>query len=152
MYRTSDYDFTLPAGRIVQTPADPRDASRLMVLDRASGSISHQTFRDIGQIIPPGDVLGLNTTRVFRARLLGPRDGSGAPAEVLLLKPHGDGRYEALVRPGGKLGPGRIITVSPELSVEIEQVTERRTRMVRLRTGLPVDLAIDRYGHVPLPP
>jgi S-adenosylmethionine:tRNA ribosyltransferase-isomerase len=97
-------------------------------------------------------VLVLNTTRVFRARLLGTRDGSGAPAEVLLLKPHGDGRFEALVRPGGKLGPGRIITVSPELSVEIEQVTERRTRLVRLRTPLRLDQAIDRYGHVPLPP
>jgi S-adenosylmethionine:tRNA ribosyltransferase-isomerase len=152
MYRTSDYDFTLPADRIAQMPAEPRDASRLMVLDRATGSISHRTFRDIGQIIPAGDVLVLNTTRVFRARLLGTRDGSGAPAEVLLLKPHGDGRFEALVRPGGKLGPGRIVTVSPELSVEIEQVTERRTRIVRLRTALPPDEAIDRYGHVPLPP
>jgi S-adenosylmethionine:tRNA ribosyltransferase-isomerase len=152
MYRTSDYDFTLPADRIAQTPADPRDASRLMVLDRARGSISHRTFRDVGDIIPAGDVLVLNTTRVFRARLLGTRDGSGAPAEVLLLKPQGDDRYEALVRPGGKLGPGRVITVSPELSIEVEQVTERRTRIVRLRTALPADEAIDRYGHVPLPP
>jgi S-adenosylmethionine:tRNA ribosyltransferase-isomerase len=152
MYRTSDYDFTLPADRIAQMPADPRDASRLMVLDRSSGSISHRTFRDVADIIPPGDVLVLNTTRVFRARLLGTRDGSGAPAEVLLLKPQGDERFEALVRPGGKLGPGRVITVSAELSVEVEQVTERRTRIVRLRTALPVDLAIDRNGHVPLPP
>jgi S-adenosylmethionine:tRNA ribosyltransferase-isomerase len=152
MYRTSDYDFTLPADRIAQMPAEPRDASRLMVLDRATGSISHRTFRDIGQIIPAGDVLVLNTTRVFRARLLGTRDGSGAPAEVLLLKPLGDGRFEALVRPGGKLAPGRLVTVSPELSVEIEQVTDRRTRIVRLRTALLADDAIDRYGHVPLPP
>jgi S-adenosylmethionine:tRNA ribosyltransferase-isomerase len=152
MYRTSDYEFPLPADRIAQTPAEPRDASRLMVLDRASGSITHRTFSDLEQMIPPGDVLVLNTTRVFRARLLGTRDGSGAPAEVLLLKPHGGGRFEALVRPGGKLGPGRVITVSPELSVEIEQVTERRTRMVRLRTPLGPDEAIDRYGHVPLPP
>ena len=152
MYRTSDFDFTLPADRIAQMPADPRDASRLMVVDRASGSISHRTFRDVGHIIPPGDVLVLNTTRVFRARLLGTRDGSGAPAEVLLLKPQGDDRFEALVRPGGKLGPGRLITVSPELSVEVEQVTDRRTRIVRLRTDLLVDQAIDRYGHVPLPP
>jgi S-adenosylmethionine:tRNA ribosyltransferase-isomerase len=152
MYRTSDYDFTLPTDRIAQMPAEPRDASRLMVLDRTTGAISHRTFRDLGQIIPAGDVLVLNTTRVFRARLLGTRDGSGAPAEVLLLKAHGDGRFEALVRPGGKLAPGRIVTVSPELSVEIEQVTDRRTRIVRLRTALPADEAIDRYGHVPLPP
>jgi S-adenosylmethionine:tRNA ribosyltransferase-isomerase len=152
MLRTSDYDFTLPADRIAQTPADPRDASRLMVLDRAAGSISHRTFRDIAHMIPPGDVLVLNTTRVFRARLLGTRDGSGAPAEVLLLKPLAGGRYEALVRPGGKLGPGRVVTVSPELSIEVEQVTDRRTRIVRLHTNLAADDAIDRYGHVPLPP
>jgi S-adenosylmethionine:tRNA ribosyltransferase-isomerase len=152
MYRTSDYDFTLPADRIAQMPAEPRDASRLMILDRATGAIAHRTFRDLEQIIPAGDVLVLNTTRVFRARLLGTRDGSGAPAEVLLLKAHGEGRFEALVRPGGKLGAGRVVTVSPELSVVIETVTERRTRMVRLRTPLTPDEAIDRYGHVPLPP
>ena len=123
-----------------------------MLVDRASGTITHRTFRDLPEIIPPGDLLVLNTTRVLRARLLGTRDASGRPAEVLLLKSLGGSRYEALVRPGGKLGPGRVVTVAPELAVTIESVTDRRTRIVRLDSPLPLDVAIERFGHVPLPP
>ena len=79
--RTSDYDFDLPIGRIAQSPAETRDESRLMVLHRDSERIEHLTFRDITRLIPSGDAIVLNTTRVFRARLLGTRD-SGAPAEL----------------------------------------------------------------------
>src|SRR3982751_2701574 len=149
--RTSDYAFDLPAERVAQAPLPRRDESRLMVIDRASGRIGHWRFGDLPELVSAGDLLVLNTTRVFRARLLGRRD-SGAPAEVLLLKPLGDGRYEAMVSPGGKLKPGRRVHVGPGFEVEIERVTERRTRIVRLDTALPVDEAIDRYGHVPLPP
>jgi S-adenosylmethionine:tRNA ribosyltransferase-isomerase len=149
--RTADYDFELPAGRIAQAPAPRRDESRLMLVDRAAATIEHRRFRDLPELLAPGDALVLNTTRVFRARLLGRRD-SGAPAEVLLLKALGDGRYEAMVSPGGKLKPGRVVHVAPGFDVEIEAVTERRTRIVRLRTELPAADAIDRYGHVPLPP
>jgi S-adenosylmethionine:tRNA ribosyltransferase-isomerase len=149
--RTADYDFELPAERIAQRPADRRDHSRLMVVHRDSGAIEHRTFADLAGLIPPGDALVLNTTRVVRARLLGVRD-SGAPAEVFLLKPLGGERFEAMVHPGGKLRPGRIVHVAPGLDVEIEAVTERRTRVVRLRTALPVHEAIERHGHVPLPP
>jgi len=99
----------------------------------------------------PQDVLVVNRTRVLRARLLGTRP-SGAPAEILLLKPLGDARYEAMVSPGGKLKPGRRVTIAPEFSVEILEVTERRTRVVRLESVLPAEQAIERYGHVPLPP
>lgn len=131
-----------------------------MVIDRASGAIAHRRFSELADLIPAGDGLVLNTTRVLRARLLGTRDGSGRAAEVLLLKPlapggggdAGGARYEALVHPGGKLRAGRVVTVAPELAVEIEAVTDRRTRVVRLRTALPIDEAIERYGHVPLPP
>jgi S-adenosylmethionine:tRNA ribosyltransferase-isomerase len=149
--RTSDYDFALPAGRIAQTPAARRDESRLMIVQRKSGQIEHATFRDLPGLIPKGDAIVLNTTRVYRARLLGTRD-SGAPAEVLLLKPLGDNRYEAMVHPGGKLKPGRHVHVSPDLDIEILEATERRTRVVRLRSTLPVESAIERYGHTPLPP
>nr|MDP9179397.1 tRNA preQ1(34) S-adenosylmethionine ribosyltransferase-isomerase QueA [Gemmatimonadota bacterium] len=128
-----------------------RDASRLMILQRDSGTIEHATFRDLPSLIPPNDAIVLNTTRVYRARLLGTRD-SGAPAELLLLKALGDGRYEAMVHPGGKLKPGRRVHVSPDLEVEILESTERRTRIVRLRSTLPVDDALERYGHTPLPP
>jgi S-adenosylmethionine:tRNA ribosyltransferase-isomerase len=149
--RTSDYDFVLPPDRIAQTPTARRDESRLMIVRRDSQTIEHATFRDLAQLIPTGDGIVLNTTSVFRARLLGTRD-SGAPAELLLLKPLGDNRYEAMVHPGGKLKPGRHVHVSPDLDVEILEATERRTRVVRLRSPLPIEAAIERYGHVPLPP
>jgi S-adenosylmethionine:tRNA ribosyltransferase-isomerase len=149
--RTSDYDFALPAGRIAQTPAALRDESRLMIVQRKSGQIEHAKFRDLPSLIPKGDAIVLNTTRVYRARLLGTRD-SGAPAELLLLRPLGDNKYEAMVHPGGKLKPGRHVHVSPDLEVEILEATERRTRIVRLRSTLPLDEAIERYGHTPLPP
>ncbi len=122
-----------------------------MVLRRDSGAIEHRGFRDLVDLIPSGDTIVLNTTRVFHARLLGTRD-SGAPAELLLLKPLGGDRYEAMVHPGGKLKPGRRVHVSPDLEVEILDTTERRTRIVHLRSPLPVETAIERYGHVPLPP
>ena len=149
--RTSDYDFELPRDRIAQTPAARRDQSRLMIVNRAAGTIDHGRFADIATLVAPGDALALNTTRVFRARLLGTRD-SGAPAEVFLLKPLGDDRFEALVHPGGKVKPGRTIHIAPELDVDVLEVTDRRSRIVQLRSPLPVDEAIERFGHVPLPP
>lgn len=149
--RTSDYEFDLPNGRIAQTPAARRDESRLMVVRRETREIEHRTFRDLADLIPPGDAIVLNTTRVFRARLLGTRD-SGAPAELLLLRALGDGRYEAMVHPGGKLKAGRRVHVSPDLEAEILETTERRTRIVQLRSTLPLEDAIQRFGHVPLPP
>jgi S-adenosylmethionine:tRNA ribosyltransferase-isomerase len=141
----------LPTDRIAQRPLERRDASRLMVLDRGARSISHRGFADVVELIDPRDVIVVNRTRVYRARLLGTRD-SGAPAEVLLLKPLGEGLYEAMVSPGGKLKPGRRVTVAPGFTIEILHVTERRTRVVRLTSELPLADAIERYGHVPLPP
>lgn len=149
--RTSDYDFDLPPAQIAQSPAPRRDESRLMIVDRRSGSIAHRRFADIADLIPPGDTLVLNTTRVFRARLLGRRD-SGAPAEILLLKPLGDARWEAMVSPGGKLKPGRRVAIAEGFSATIEEVTERRTRIVRLEASVDPMEAIERHGHVPLPP
>jgi S-adenosylmethionine:tRNA ribosyltransferase-isomerase len=122
-----------------------------MVLDRASGAIHHRTFSDLAELIAPDDVLVVNRTRVMRARLLGTR-ASGAPAEILLLKPLGDGRFEAMVSPGGKLKPGRRVQIAPGLTAEILEITDRRTRIVRLESEEPLDAAIERHGHVPLPP
>lgn len=149
--RTADYDYDLPADRVAQSPAERRDASRLMIVDRASGAIEHAHFADLPSLIPADDVIVLNTTRVRRARLLGTRTSGGA-AEVLLLHPVGDGRWEAMVHPGGKLKPGRVVHVAPELDVRIDAITERRTRIVSLLTALPHDDAIERFGHIPLPP
>lgn len=152
-FRTSDYDFELPPGLIAQAPAERRDASRLLVVDRATGALSHRIFSDLVDYIPAGDALVLNETRVFPARLLG-RRASGAEAEVLLLTPvAGDEKvWTALVRPGAKLKPGRTVEVSDELSVDIMESTPGGERIVRLRTPLPLAEALDRYGEVPLPP
>ena len=149
--RTADFDFPLPADLIASVPVEPRDAARLLVVDRASGAITHRRFGDLATLVPPGDVLVLNRSRVLRARLLGTR-ASGAPAEVLLLKPVGGNGWEAMVSPGGKLKPGRLVHVAPGFDVEIVSVTERRTRIVRLITDGPADAAIERVGHMPLPP
>lgn len=149
--RTSDYDFVLPPDLIAQHPPERREDSRLLVVDRASGALSHRRFNDIADLLQPGDAIVLNTTRVLRARLLGTRD-SGAPAEVLLLRDRGDHVWEAMVHPGGKLKPGRVVRISDELNVEILEVTERRTRLVKLSSALPDAVAIERFGRVPLPP
>jgi len=149
---TSDYDFDLPAELIAQSPLAKRDASRLMVLDRASGSISHRSFSDLPELLAPRDLLIVNRSKVVKARLLGTRVGSGAPAEIFLLSPLGDGRYEAMVSPGGKLKPGRVVDIAPGFTVEIVSVTERRTRIVQLRAEQGIETAIEAHGHIPLPP
>src|SRR5687767_7710482 len=107
---TAAFDFHLPPELIAQSPLDRRDESRLMVVDRAAGTIAHCRFRDLPDLVAPGDAIVLNTTKVFRARLLGRRD-SGAPAEVLLLKALDAAglTWEAMVSPGGKLKPGRVV-------------------------------------------
>ncbi|HEX6370603.1 MAG TPA: tRNA preQ1(34) S-adenosylmethionine ribosyltransferase-isomerase QueA [Longimicrobium sp.] len=152
-FRTSDFDFHLPAEQVAQAPAGRRDASRLLVVDRASGELHHRTFSDLVEYIPAGDALVLNETRVFPARLLG-RKATGAAAEILLLHPHqGEEKvWTALVRPGGKLKPGRTVEIGPELSVEIVASTPGGERIVRLVTPLGLTEALDRYGEVPLPP
>jgi S-adenosylmethionine:tRNA ribosyltransferase-isomerase len=149
--RTADYDFDLPPELIAQTPAERRDQSRLMVLDRKTGTIAHQRFSDFPAFLSAGDALVINSSKVIRARLLGTRD-SGAPAEVMLIKSLGAGRYEAMVHPGGKLKAGRRISISPQLQVEILETTDRRTRIVQLHTELAFEEAIERFGHIPLPP
>jgi S-adenosylmethionine:tRNA ribosyltransferase-isomerase len=149
--RTADYDYELPRELIAQEPLAERDASRLMVVERSLARITEHRFRDLPDLLSPGDLLVRNTSRVFRARLLGTRQ-SGAAAEVLLLRRLDDNRFEAMVHPGGKLHAGRRVRVSEELEVEVAAVTDRRTRIVVLHSPLPVDEAIDRYGHVPLPP
>jgi S-adenosylmethionine:tRNA ribosyltransferase-isomerase len=149
--RTADYDFHLPPELVAQAPLARRDASRLMVVDRAAGTIAHRSFADLPGLTAPGDALVLNTTRVLRARLLGTRESGGA-AEVFLLRRVDADVYEAMVHPGSKLRPGRRVTVAPGFEVEVLETTERRTRLVRLHSDGPADDAVERHGHIPLPP
>ncbi|MEP6834160.1 MAG: tRNA preQ1(34) S-adenosylmethionine ribosyltransferase-isomerase QueA, partial [Gemmatimonas sp.] len=152
----------MPEELVAQHPFEPRDASRLLVVNRATGELAHRTFADLVELIPAGDLLVVNTTRVFRARLLGQRSGGGK-AEVLLLRRIDDTTYEAMVHPGAKITPGRVITIAPGFEVAILETTARRTRIVQLHIAAPlnpsgaaaasaVDAAIEQHGHIPLPP
>ncbi len=157
--RTADYDYELPDARIAQHPVEPRDASRLLVMDRLTGALSHRRFSDLVDHIAPGDALVVNATRVFRARLLGIRD-SGSPAEVFLQRPldtsADPSHWEAMVQPGSKIRPGRRVTFAPGFIANILDTTPRRTRVVELVADREhfdsVADAIARCGHVPLPP
>jgi S-adenosylmethionine:tRNA ribosyltransferase-isomerase len=150
----SDYDYELPPARIARYPPRRRDQSRLLVLTEG-GAPRHLHFADIVSLLRAGDVLVVNETKVLPARLLG-RKPTGAPAEVLLMRPAPDTSdprvWEALVRPGGKLKPGRTVTVADDLSVEILDSAPGGGRRVRLVTELTVEAALARHGHVPLPP
>jgi S-adenosylmethionine:tRNA ribosyltransferase-isomerase len=122
-----------------------------LIVDRKSGSLEHRVFSDLEKLIPSGDILVANRSRVFRARLLGKRD-SGAPAEVMLLRKRGDDVYEAMVSPGSKLKPHRVVTFAEGFSAEILETTGRGTRLVKLAARNGIDEAIERHGHIPLPP
>jgi S-adenosylmethionine:tRNA ribosyltransferase-isomerase len=160
---TSAFDYDLPPHLIAHHPAAERDASRLLVVRRDRDDFDHRHFRDIVDLVPAGDVLVLNETRVFPARLLGTRPGGGE-AEFVLLRPlrAGGGDAEAfsfssadwvaLARPGSKLKPGRTIRVGAELEVEVAGVLEDGLRHVRLHSPLPIRDAVHRYGRMPLPP
>ena len=122
-----------------------------MVLDRATRTIEHRRFRDIIDYVQPGDALVLNETRVFPARLIGTRE-NGGQAEVLLLRPQDARSWEALVRPGARLKPGKRVHIAADFDVEIVDSTPDGGRIVRLHTALPIDEALSRFGHMPLPP
>ena len=154
----SDYQYALPPGRIARYPAERRDRSRLLVVPRGGEPFEHRIFSDLIDLLNPGDVLVVNETRVAPARLLG-RKPTGAPSEILLLRPWAGGAdgdeatlWEALVRPGGKLKPGRRVTIAPGFDVEIVDGAPGGGRIVRLVVEGSVRQALKRHGHVPLPP
>jgi S-adenosylmethionine:tRNA ribosyltransferase-isomerase len=150
--RLSDFDFDLPAELIAQAPPEVRGASRLMRLDRATGEVRHGAFADLPSLLRRGDLLVLNDTRVFPARLLGHREPGKGAVECLLVArlaspAPGDEHWRALVSPGARVGPGARL---------VFEVIERAEhgRVVRLTTpdGSPVMAAVARLGHMPLPP
>lgn len=151
--RTSDYEYDLPSELVASRPAARRDASRLLVL-RPGGGLDDRKFPDLLEYVASGDALVLNDTRVYPARLTG-RKPTGAPAEILLVRPLDErGRWEALVRPGGKLKPGRVVDIVPGFRVLIEDSAPGGGRVVRLEgdTGDDPWRLIERHGRVPLPP
>ncbi len=151
-----DFDFDLPPELIAQEPPAERGGSRLLLLDRASGAITHRTICALPELLVPSDVLVINNTRVFPARLLGRRVPSDGAVECLLTGHIEDDQWEALVHPGQKLKPGARV-VFEGARVLHGEILERRfhgRRLIRLWTddGGSVDDAVDAIGHVPLPP
>ncbi len=149
--RTADFDYELPTELIAQEPPAERGASRLLVVRRDGGELEDRRFSDLPSLIPSGDLLILNTTRVRHARLLGTRP-SGAPAEVLLIHPGAEpGTWVAMGKPGSALRPGKRIILGAGAEVETIAVLEDGNRLVRF-VGLPADEAIACHGRLPLPP
>ncbi|AZS16972.1 tRNA preQ1(34) S-adenosylmethionine ribosyltransferase-isomerase QueA [Paenibacillus lutimineralis] len=146
------YDFELPEELIAQTPLSDRSASRLLTLDKRSGSTRHHHFSEITQYLQPGDTLVLNDTRVLPARLFGVKEDTGAKAEVLLLKNLGNDSWEALVKPGKKLKTGSVIVFSDELKAVIESEGEMGGRVLRFSYQGIFNEILDRLGQMPLPP
>ena len=150
--KLSDFMYDLPEECIAQTPVEPRDHSRLMVLDRAHGTIAHRHFYDVIDYLNPGDALVINETRVIPARLIGEKPTGGA-CEILLLRQLAPKRWEALVRPGKKLRPGaEVIFGGGRLTAKIAEVAEGGGRVVDFFCEGTMEAALDELGEMPLPP
>ena len=150
--KLSDFMYDLPEERIAQTPVEPRDHSRLMVLNRADHSIEHKYFYDIIDYLNPGDALVINETRVIPARLIGERPSGGA-CEILLLKQLAPKKWEAIVRPGKKLRVGaRVIFGGGRLTATIAEVKDDGGRVVDFACEGTMEAALDELGEMPLPP
>ena len=150
--KTHDFYYDLPQELIAQTPLEQRDASRLMVLNRQTGEISHRHFHDILDYLSPSDCLVMNDSRVLPARLLGHRP-TGGMAEVLLLRDLGNKCWECLVKPGRKLQPGStVIFGDGELTATVRDVQEDGNRVVEFHyEGIFLEI-LERLGKMPLPP
>jgi S-adenosylmethionine:tRNA ribosyltransferase-isomerase len=153
--RTDDFDYDLPTGRIAQSPADPRDSCRLLVLHRDTGLIEHRVFADIGDYLRRGDLLVVNETRVLPARLRGVKLEGGAQVEFLLLRERGADTWECLARPGRRLKPGARVAIGDgdATALVVGASDESGTRLVQFQAteGRFIDV-LHRLGEVPLPP
>lgn len=147
----TDFDYELPQELIAQHPMEPRDHSRLLVVDKKTGEIEHKHFYDLVDYLKPGDVLVFNDTRVIPARLHGTKD-TGAHVEVFLLTRRDATDWEVLVRPGKKLQVGAKINFSDELSCEVIEHTDYGGRVVRFKYDGIFEEILDRLGETPLPP
>ena len=161
---TSDFDYQLPSELIAQTPLEPRDSSRLLVLHRATGRIEHRNFADIAEYVHPGDVMVFNQSRVIPARLYGRREDTGGKVELLLLRREGPGTWQALAKPGRRLRPGTRVVLEPrekspptplyewgeQAGFYAEILASREDGIKTVRLSSEVD--IEAMGQMPLPP
>lgn len=146
--KRSDFYYDLPEELIAQTPLLQRDASRLMVLDRTDGHISHQHFYDLPEYLHPGDCLVINESRVIPARLIGVSEKTGSPVEVLLLTQRGD-EWECITQPGRRTREGARLSFGDELTAQVLRVTETGNRIIRFDyEGIFLEV-LERLGRMP---
>lgn len=150
--KTSDFFYDLPQELIAQRPVEPRDASRLLVLDRKTGEMEHRHFYDILAYLRPGDCLVLNDSKVLPARLYGTKDGTGARVEFLLLTPRGNDVWEVLTGPGRRAKPGAVFSFGDGLlKAEILEVTDGGNRLAKFFYHGDFYTVLDQIGEMPLP-
>ena len=151
MLKTSDFYYDLPEELIAQTPLEPRDSSRLLVYNRTTGEVFHRHFRDVGDYLKPGDLLVVNTTKVYPARIFAYTE-HGGKVEILLLKRQNLTVWECLVKPDKKCREGVILVVNEELKAEIISRTDDGGRIVRFIFDGVFEDILSRVGEMPLPP
>lgn len=150
---TKDFGFDLPEALIAQTPIEPRDASRLLCLDRDTGALAHSRFHDIIDYLNPGDCLILNNSRVLPARIYGIKRDTGAHVEFLLLQNHGDDVWEALAGPGKRARVGAVFSFEGSaMTCEVIEVKDDGNRMIRFSHSGSFFQELDAIGQMPLPP
>ncbi|MDL2249360.1 tRNA preQ1(34) S-adenosylmethionine ribosyltransferase-isomerase QueA [Lachnospiraceae bacterium OttesenSCG-928-J05] len=151
--KREDFNFELPERLIAQDPLEDRSSSRLLVLTKETGAISHEKFTDLPGHLCPGDCLVINDTKVLPARLIGEREGTGARVEVLLLKRHQDDVWETLVKPGKKARPGTKIHFGGDKLVgDVLEVVEEGNRLIKFIYQGIFEEVLDELGQMPLPP
>ena len=151
--KRTDFYYELPEELIAQDPLEDRSSSRLLVLDRKSGAVSHHVFRKITEYLKEGDCLVINDTKVIPARLIGSKIGTGARIEVLLLKRKENNLWETLVKPGKKMTPGAKISFGDGLLTgEVIDIVEEGNRLIRFSFEGIFEEILDQLGQMPLPP
>ncbi|MDY5559028.1 MAG: tRNA preQ1(34) S-adenosylmethionine ribosyltransferase-isomerase QueA [Candidatus Heritagella sp.] len=151
--KTSDFSYDLPKELIAQTPVEPRDHSRLMVLHKESGEVEHRHFYDVIDYLNPGDCLIVNDSRVLPARLYGQKEGTGGHMEFLLLQNLGNDQWETLAKPGKKAKPGAVFTFGDgKLRAVVKEVKEDGNRIVQFFYEGSFYAILDEIGQMPLPP
>lgn len=149
----SEFYYDLPEELIAQEPVEPRDASRLLTLDKRTGRLTDGTFRDVRELLRPGDCLVLNDSRVLPARLLGHRAATGAQVELLLLTPHGADTWEVLAGPGRRAKPGdELVFGEGLLRATVLEILEGGNRLVRFAYEGNFYETLEKIGQMPLPP
>ena len=151
--KKSDFYYDLPEELIAQTPIEPRNASRMMCVDKSTGAVEHRHFYDLGEFLRPGDLLVMNDSRVLPARLYGEKEGTGSFVEFLLLTQHGDKLWEIICRPGKKCKPGAKFSFGGgKLKAEVVEVLEDGNRIVQFDCEGSFYTVLDEIGQMPLPP